>query len=167
MKLKIDHNIELVPISLEYAGDIYESFDEEIIRFLPIDIPPQKIEDTIAFINHSIEQMKNETDLVWVILKDDNFTGCCGIHTLPSRQPHFGLWIRREQQGQGIGKKVVQYVLNWAITNLDVEYIKYPVDKHNIKSLRLIKELNLVLSDVYKMGNIKKLEVEEYRLYKR
>ena len=165
MNLRIDDKLELVPISLDYTTDIYESFDNEVIRFLPIDNPPQKVEDTIAFIKRSIEQVNNGTDLVWVILNENRFAGCCGIHTLQLKQPHFGLWIKREQQGKGIGKKVVNYVLKWGISNLDVDFIKYPVDKRNKKSIRIIKELELELSDHYEMGNKKKLQVDEYRLY--
>ena len=167
MILKIDYKIELVPINLDYADEICKSFNESIIEFLPVDNLSHNIDDTIEFIKGSIEQRKNHTDLVWVILNENQFAGCCGIHTIQSKQPHFGLWIKKEQQGRGIGKKVVSFVLNWGISNLDVEFIKYPVDQRNIGSIKLIDGLDLKLSDHYQLGNQKKLEVNEYRLYKR
>ena len=167
MNIKINDKIELVPISLDYSREIFNSFDNDIIRFLPIDEPPEQIEETISFIKQSMDQMDNETDLVWVILVNNRFTGCCGIHNLKSKQPHFGLWIKKEQQGKGIGKKVVAYMLQWGISNLNVDFIKYPVDKRNKKSIRLIKGLGLKLSDHYEMGNKKKLQVDEYRFYKK
>lgn len=167
MNIKIDDKIKLVPISLDYSSEIFKSFDSEIIRFLPIDKPPEKLEETIAFIKHSIEQMNNETDFVWVILDKNKFTGCCGIHNLKSKQPHFGLWIKKERQGKGIGKKVVNQMLHWGVSNMDVDFIKYPVDIRNKKSISLIKGLELKLSDQYEMGNKKKLVVNEYRLYKK
>ncbi|WP_262696937.1 GNAT family N-acetyltransferase [Ulvibacterium marinum] len=124
------------------------------------------MEETIAFIEYSMEQVENKTDLVWVILNEGLFAGCCGIHGIPTKQPHFGLWIKSGQQGKGIGKKVVNHMLPWGISNLDIEFIKYPVDKRNQKSIHLISQLNLKLSDNYEMGNQKKLDVDEYRLYK-
>ena len=74
---------------------------------------------------------------------------------------------KTEQQEKGIVKKVVFYVLNWGISNLDVEFIKYPVDVRNTRSIKLIEKLDLKLSDHYKVGDQKILEVDEYRIYKK
>ena len=167
MNLKIDNNIELVPISLDYSTEIHESFDDEIIEFLPIEKLSDNIQDTIEFIKRSIEQKNSGTDLVWVILNESQFAGCCGIHTIQSKTPHFGIWVKREQQGKGVGKKVVHYVLNWGISNLEVEFIKYPVDKRNARSINLIKGLNIKLYDHYQLGEKKILETDEYRIYKK
>ncbi len=166
MKLKIDDSLSLLPISLEYSTVIFENFDQEIIKYIPLDHPPKKIEETVEFIEMSIDSMAKGTDLVWVILYEEVFAGCCGIHTLQSRQPHFGLWIKKGMQGQGLGRKVVHFMLHWGISNLDVEFIKYPVDQRNLRSIRLIEDLNLVLADRYEMGVEKKLDVLEYRIYK-
>ena len=167
MNLRIDDKIELIPISLDYGAEIHESFTDEIIEFLPIEKLPKKNEDTTEFIERSIEQRNSGTDLVWVILNENQFAGCCGIHTIQSKKPHFGIWIKTEQQEKGIGKKVVFYVLNWGISNLDVEFIKYPVDVRNTRSIKLIEKLDLKLSDHYKVGDQKILEVDEYRIYKK
>ena len=161
----IDNTIRLVPIGEDHATAIFKAFDRDVIKHLPIDAPPEKIEDTVVFVKHSREQMKKGVDLVWAILFENQFAGCCGIHDIPSKQPHFGLWIKTELQGKGIGKKVVHYVLDWGISNLDVAYIKYPVDRKNVRSIKLLHGLDLKLSDNYEMGNNKKLDVIEYRLY--
>ena len=166
VNLKIDDNLVLVPASLDYKIEIHENFNDEIIEFLPIENLSKRIEDTIEFIERSIAQRSNGTDLVWVILNGNQFAGCCGIHTIQYKKPHFGIWIKKEEQGKGIGKKIVHFILKWGISNLDVEYIKYPVDKRNKKSLSLIKELELKLSDHYKIDEQKKLLVDEYRIYK-
>ncbi|MDC6365774.1 MULTISPECIES: GNAT family N-acetyltransferase [Flavobacteriaceae] len=167
MEHYIDEHITLVPISMDYAKDMFASFNEDIIKFLPLDNPPSRIEETKAFVEHSVTQMQRGNDLVWVILYDNVFAGCCGIHSIPSKQPHFGLWVKKEMQGKGIGKKVVGYGLHWGINNLDVEYIKYPVDKRNTKSLKLIEDMRLKLCDHYLMGNTKKLQIDEYRIHKK
>lgn len=167
MNLIINNNLQLIPISLKFANEIHDSFTNEIIEFLPIDNVSEKLEDTIEFINISIQQKIDKTDYVWVIIHENKFAGVCGIHTIKSRQPHFGLWIKKEEQGKGIGKKLVNFILKWAISNLEIDFIKYPVDSRNIKSVRLIKDLNLELHHSYETVNIKKLKTDEYRLYKK
>ena len=166
MVMEIDDQIILKPIRLEDADVIFSNFNEEIIRYIPMDRPPEKVEETVAFIKASIEARNLGTDLVWTINYNGEFAGCCGIHTIQSKQPHFGLWVKQELQGRGIGKRVVHFMLNWGISNLDVEFIKYPVDRRNTKSLHLIKDLGLVLDHEYEQGDQKTLEIKEYRLYK-
>jgi len=166
MTIQIDAQIVLKPLQMEYAEAVFEGFDADVIRFLPLDEPPQKLEETQAFIAHSMAQMEAGTDGVWAIEHQKEFAGCCGIHGIPSRQPHFGIWIASAQQGKGVGKKVVRHMLPWAISNLDIDFVKYPVDKSNHRSIHLIEGLGLELSDNYTMGNRKKLDVDEYRLYK-
>ena len=167
MSVTIDDSIELVPISLDYLNDIHESFDQQIIEFLPLESVSSEKETTAGFIRHSIDQRDTGTDLVWVILFQKQFAGCCGIHTIHSRQPHFGLWVKKEQQQKGIGRRVVQHMLRWGIEKLDVEFIKYPVDERNTRSLHLLKGLNLELADYYETGEGKRLKIREYRLYKK
>ncbi len=167
MILKIDDHITLVPINMDFVNEIHASFTDEIIKFFPINTLSKKVEDTRAFVKHSMEQRDAGNDFVWAITNEQQFAGCCGIHTIQSRTPHFGLWVKKEQQGKGIGKKVVSYVLPWGISNLDVDYIKYPVDQRNKVSIGLIEGLGLELADHYQLGNQKILEVDEYRIYKK
>ena len=86
MNLRIDDKIKLIPISLDYVAEIHESFTDEIIEFLPIEKLSKKIEDTTEFIERSIEQRNSGTDLVWLILNENQFAGCCGIHTIQSKK---------------------------------------------------------------------------------
>jgi len=166
MTLTICKDIKLLPISRDYLHDIHNSFSNAIIEFLPIETLSGKIEDTLAFIDTSIKQRLKGTDLVWVVLYQQQFAGCCGIHDIASGSPHFGIWIKKELQGNGIGKKVVEFMLPWALSNLDINYIKYPVDRRNSRSLSLIKNLDLQLAKEYQTGSTKVLKVREYRLYR-
>ncbi len=165
MEVRIDNRILLTPVMPSFAGDIFQSFDEEIIRFLAVEDPPKKIADTEKFIRTSMEQAEKGTDHVWVILADHEFVGCCGLHSIMGRQPHFGIWIKQSAQGMGTGKKVVQFMLPWIVRKFDVDFVKYPVDHRNERSIKLIKGLPMIKSDHYRMGEKKILSVFEYRLY--
>ena len=166
MPLKINGPLVLVPINLDYTEEVFENFTEAVIRYLLVEEVPKQREDTMAFIETSMEQRQKGTDLVWVILYMQQFAGCCGLHNIQTKQPHFGIWLREELQGKGLGKQVVQYVLNWGLDNLEVEFIKYPVDQRNTPSVRLIRGLGLKVFDHYQAGVKKLLEIDEYRLYK-
>ncbi|NAY91113.1 GNAT family N-acetyltransferase [Muricauda sp. JGD-17] len=165
-ELRIDADIILRPIALQHVKEVYTSFDANIIQFLPLEEPPKNIEETIAFIKSSMEQHKKGTDLVWVILHQDELAGCCGIHSIHTKQPHFGLWVKAEKQGMGIGKKIVHYMPPWGVEHLAIDFIKYPVDQRNKRSIQLIDDLNLSIHCHYEMGNQKKLQIDEYRYYK-
>ena len=163
--LKIDDSTALRPIQLEDAREIYENFSLEIIEFLPVPSPPKAIGDTIEFTKHCLRQWQDNTDMVWVILDEDEFSGCCGLHSLRSKQPHFGIWVKKEKQGKGIGKKVVHYVLNWGVQNLNVDFIRYPVDKRNLRSIGIIEDLGLKPMASYEIRGDKKLSVVEYKYF--
>ncbi len=161
----VDEHLKLVPVSRIYSREIFENFTQEIIRYLLVEKPPVYISETEAFIDQSVEQMKNGTDIIWVILNDSEFTGCCGIHNIPSRQPHFGLWLKAGAQGKGHGSKIVRFGLNWAVQNLDIDYVRYPVDIHNSASISIIEKVTRTVHASYTMGENKRLEVNEYRIY--
>ncbi len=161
----VNEEIKLETMSPKYREDIFTEFNEDIIRYLLVEQTPEKIEETDAFISRAMSQMKDGVDLVWVIIANDEFCGCCGIHNIPSRTPHFGIWIKTNKQGQGIGFQVTKAVMEWAIKTLDVDYVKYPVDQDNIPSVRLIQKLTPTVYDRYLLRKGKELLVNEYRLY--
>ena len=163
--LSVDENLSLVPVSPAYREDIYQNFSSEVIRYLLVEHPPSDISETDAFITQAMEQMKKGTDLVWVIVENNSFCGCCGIHGIRTGTPHYGLWIRQSAQSKGIGSRVTKFMLKWAVANLDIDYIRYPVDENNLISRRLIEKITQTIHRRYKMGENKVLQVIEYRVY--
>lgn len=163
--MTIDKELNLTPIEMKDAKEVFAAFDARVIEFLPLESPPRQIEETESFIRAMVKQREEGEDLVWVIRSFSDFIGCCGIHTIKSRRPHFGLWIKHEQQHKGYGKKVVNHMLKWALENLDIDFIKYPVDKRNFRSIKIIEDYGAVLSAEYEEGEKKKLQILEYRLF--
>ena len=164
--LSVNNQLQLQPISRRYSDDIFTHFTSDIVRYLLVDKPPEAISETEAFIDRSVAQLKKGTDIVWVILYGQEFIGCCGIHNIPSRKPHFGLWIKKEAQGRGFGSRTTEYCMKWAVKTLDIDYVRYPVDSHNKPSIAVIQKLTPTIHGSYKMGEGKVLEVNEYRLYR-
>jgi RimJ/RimL family protein N-acetyltransferase len=163
--LKIDDQLSLTPVSAEYREDIFREFNETVIKFLLVEHPPEQIEQTDRFIYNSIEQMRNKTDIVWVILSGSEFCGCCGIHGIMKRKPHFGIWLKEDAQGKGLGYRVANFTMKWAAEQLDIDYIRYPVAEGNEASIRLIEKITSNVYRRYKMGENKVFWVNEYRIY--
>ncbi len=84
-------------------------------------------------------QIEAATDLIWVILYRTEYAGCCGLHDIASKKPQFGIWIKYDFQGPGLASKIVPYVLHWSLKNLELEYIRYPVDQRNTRSIQIIE----------------------------
>ncbi|MEM9649186.1 MAG: hypothetical protein AAF969_11955, partial [Bacteroidota bacterium] len=89
MEHHISEDITLTPIHLDYVQDIFEGFDKDVIQYLPLDEPPSQVDDTRAFVEHSITQMASGNDLVWVILYQNSFAGCCGRKRRKSTGPYY------------------------------------------------------------------------------
>lgn len=166
MKLKIDHKLALERINLSYLEDVFLSFDSEVIKYLPLKTPPKEISITKKFIEDAQERFAREIDLNFVILKESNFVGCCGIRGLNTKRGDFGYWIKKSEQGKGIGKKVASYLIHWSFENYELEYIKYPVDKRNLPSIKIIESIGGKIYDQYPFGEENCLDILEYRVMK-
>ena len=127
--------------------------------------PPQHISETEAFIHACIKGRDAGTDLVWALLANGAFVGCCGFHNIQSRKPHFGLWVKEAAQGMGRGSDVVAFMLPWGLRQLEVDFIRYPVDERNTRSIRIIGRLGAQLATNADFQLSDDLQLREYRVY--
>ena len=132
--------------------------------------PPDKIEETIEFIDYSLKTMEQEANLQLVILKieDGAFLGCAGLHNLKENTPELGIWIRADSHGKGYGFETIEGIVSWAKENTNYEELKYPVDKRNTPSRRIPEKLNGYIVKEYEETNLSgnKLYILEYRIRK-
>ncbi len=158
--------IRLEQISEKYAEPIFNALDEQIIRYLLMEKLPASISDTFDFIHESKEKIKKGTDLIYVIIdKENNFCGCAGMHAIHTRTPQLGIWLKNVVQRKGYGLQIIKTFVNWIQQNLDYDYIKYPVDRNNMPSIKIVQQLGGEICDEYILGENKKLDVLEFRIY--
>ncbi len=159
----------LQPISLKYAEIISQEFNSEVTKYT-YSKPAEHIGETLNFINKTIKNIKNKTDLVLTILKKNNqeFLGICGIHKIHTAKPELGIWLKQQAQGNNFGKEAIYLLKNWADRNLNYEYCLYSADKNNIPSRKIPENLGGQVFREYQItnqsGNI--LNLLEYRIYK-
>ncbi len=161
--------LRLLPISMDFAGDLFREFTPEITRFM-FPKPPDEIEDTYQFIQQSKFCMEKELDLVMIITdrSGSGFIGCCGLHKIHTPHPELGIWIRTGAHGNGYGYESVAAMVRWAEQELDYEYLIYPVDERNTASRRIPKRLGGQAFRAYEKknesGNL--LRIVVYRIFK-
>ncbi|MGM3305540.1 GNAT family N-acetyltransferase [Anabaena sp. WFMT] len=159
----------LQPISLKYKEDIFREFTPEITTYLYA-APPREIEDTEFFINESLLEMQKGENLIVVILKKDSqeFLGCSGIYKINSKSPQMGIWLKKSAHNQGYATEAIRSLKQWADANLDYKYLRYPVDRENDPSRRIVEKLGGQIYLKYKHINLsgRILNILEYRIHK-
>jgi RimJ/RimL family protein N-acetyltransferase len=168
LDIEIEGNrLLLKSISLAYKKPIFENFTEEITTYM-YPRPPKNTAQAASFIKNSLEGMKNEHELILVILKKDSqeFLGCAGIHRINTKHPEFGIWLKQTAHRKGYGLEAITVMKNWCEDNLDCEYFTYPVDEENYPSRRIPEKLGGEIVRAYKKRNLsgRILNLLEYRI---
>lgn len=168
-KIRINtERLVLKPISEEFIPEVNQYFTTDITVYMPYD-PDGNKQDTINFVQSSIKNLRNQTEIVFVILDKNtqNFIGCCGIHNINPESVEIGLWLKKDSQSKGIGKETVTSLLHFIEANFYVDYTIYPVDEENIRSRKIPQGLGFEEFKRYlkPKNDIKNLNIIEYRKY--
>jgi RimJ/RimL family protein N-acetyltransferase len=158
----ITERLLLVPINILYQADIFQEFTEDVARYL-VPQPTGDIDDTISFINDSLEKTLGGQELQLVALdkKTKEFLGCLGLHEINTKKPELGLWFKKSVWGLGYGKESMLALKNWAEANLEYENIIYPVFKDNLPSRKIAEFLGGKIIKEFIGKNFKGEESEE------
>lgn len=157
---------KIVPISLHYAEEVFQSFTDEISHFI---IPKsfKDLEEVNEFIKKAIQDNQANKKLQLLILhKNNQFIGGINLKKIQTKTPEFGIWIKKEYHGKKIGKKAITTLKNWAEQNFDYDYFIYPVDKNNIPSRKIPESLGGEIIREYQEVNQsgKTLNLIEFRI---
>ncbi len=159
----------LAPITREFAEQIFREFTENITTYM-YPKSPSKIKETYEFIDKAIKNMEENKELQMVVLDKSTkeFLGCVGLHSINTKTPELGIWIKKGAHGKKYGREAVATIADWAKNNLTFKYLKYPVDKNNITSRKIPEFLGGVIEAEYKQTTPygKQLDEVEYRIYK-
>lgn len=159
----------LVPISEDYAQEIFQEFTEEITRYM-FPAAPKHIDDTLDFIRSSINKLHSGKELNMVILKKETgeYLGGCGIRDIQSKTPELGIWIKKSAHGNKYGFEAVAGLKQWIDDNLQYDYIRYAVDKKNIPSRKVAEALGGLVAKEYTKKSLGGIELDEveYWIYR-
>jgi RimJ/RimL family protein N-acetyltransferase len=162
------NNLLLRGITLGYVPEIFKEFTAEITTYM-FPKPPEQIEETLAFVEKSIQENKEGSNLQIVITRKDTgeFLGCGGLHHINTATPELGIWIKKSAWGHGYGKETMIALKEWADQNLAYEYILYPVSKENHASRRIPESMGATVAREYDYTNMSGAVMHslEYRIY--
>lgn len=144
--------MRMVSISESFAEDIFREFTADITLFM-FPVPPDCIEDTMAFIHSCKENIALGCEVVLVAVDrvQGDFLGCVGLHGRDdSRKPELGLWFKKSVHGLGLGREAIGALINWAEHTLVLDAFRYPVDRANIPSRKIPESLGgIIVSEGY------------------
>jgi RimJ/RimL family protein N-acetyltransferase len=156
----------LKPISMEYKEAIFSEFTEEITSYT-YPQPAKTIAETETFIQESLQGLQAGTNLQLVILlkQTQEFLGCAGLHNL-DKQPELGIWLKKLAHGNRYGREAIAGIKQWAVKNINCDYLTYPVDKQNIASRKIPESLGGTIVRVNDKQNLagNTLHLLEYQI---
>lgn len=157
------------PIDLVDLRPIAREFTDDITLYM---YPPaaRSTMDVAPFIADSLEGLSNNTNLQLVAVlreKPDKFVGCIGLHKLATSTPELGIWIAKVFHRQGLGLEAIEALCDWAASEIDCDYLRYPVDRANSASRRIPETLGGEIEDEYDkiIPDGRMLNIVEYRIY--
>ncbi len=142
------------PVRLSDSEAINEMRRQEDVRANTLALATE----TIAFTESFLRNMGSD-DHVLVAEFDGKVVGMVGIHLLKSvRQRHtacLGMMVRTEYQGQGIGKKLLENILDLADNWLMLVRIELDVTSDNERAIHLYNSLGFEVEGRKKFSIIK------------
>ncbi len=158
----------LKPISLDFTNNIFEEFTAEITEYM-YPKPNENLEETKEFIQKVRQTDIEKTELHLVIQnKNSEFLGVIGLHELKTKNPKFGIWLKKSAHGNKYGQEAANGLKTWANDHLNYKNLLYPVDQRNIGSRKVAESLGGILQNkpienkINASGN--NLEIVEYQI---
>lgn len=134
--------LNLVPISLEYANQMFEELTEEITKHLSF-YPPKSLKQEYDFIDKSRKDMEEGSAIVLSILDKNTreYLGNVGLTQTDTKTPEMGIWVKKSAHGKKIGTEAAIGLKEWALKNLKFDYIIYTMAVENIPSKKIAESL--------------------------
>ncbi len=165
--LETEHLV-LKPIDICDAEAIFHFFTPNVTKYM-YPAPAKTIDDTLSFIQGSINLRKQGKEIVWVarLKYDDTFVGCFGLHHMDTRTPELGLWIQEGLFGKKLGIEGMSEVIRYAQKNVIHDYFVYPVDRRNRASRNIPESWGGIYKKTYPVTGLSgnKLDIIEYWIY--
>jgi ribosomal-protein-serine acetyltransferase len=150
--VKVDENLQLEQLTPEHAGEMFSMTDENreyLGKFMPW-VPFIKTpEDSLNYINDTIESRKNGTKFSYGLVYDGTLAGNVSLRNLnhESRPPEIGYWIIPEYSGKGITTRAVRALTDLGLNSLDLDRIILRANPDNVPSNKVAEKAGYQLVD--------------------
>ena len=136
-KILTSERLRLIPLTREYAKDIFENFNEKVTKYM-YPCPAEKLSETVKIVDLFIEKRKSGLEVVYAITLIDTgeFIGLVGLHNITQPVPELGIWTKLSSHGNHYGREAIGAVIEYAKI-LGITKLCYPVDERNIPSRKI------------------------------
>lgn len=157
----------LKPTSLASVAELYKEFTPQIALYMypePYDNETELMESSKKY----IAKMQNGECLAMdvFVTEKNGLIGRAFLIDILTKKPELGIWLKQSAHGHDYGKEIMHALYAWAKENIQYSFIKYPVDKRNIPSKKIIESMGGTVGKGYDVTNKagKVLYILEYRL---
>ncbi|MCL2869630.1 GNAT family N-acetyltransferase [Candidatus Saccharibacteria bacterium] len=159
--------LRLSSSTMKDARESFAEFTEEVAKYM---YPkPYGFDGWQKWFREAIVKNKNGQQWQFTIFDKitNEFIGMGGVHHIDGPTPELGIWTKESSWGHGYGREAVTAAVKWAQQNLSFDYLKYPVEKLNIKSRKIAEMNGGILEDEYLGEDARgeKMCLVEYRIY--
>lgn len=159
MVLKINSELELHPIQLSDAEDVFNTINTQrdyLGKWLPFVEYTQELKDTESFIESELKMPEGKLEFIFTIRKEGKFIGLItikGTDTL-NQKTEIGYWLSQDQQGQGIMTKAVDKLCDFIFNELKLNRIQINCAEGNSPSYKIPERLGFTFEGIQREGNL-------------
>lgn len=141
------------------AEIIYQAIDtnrEDLRVWLPFIDNLHSVADEEVFLNSLMETPIEQRNITFLIKKDTIFCGLVGfvLTDTINHKTEIGYWLLPEFRHQGIMKRSVHTLINWAIEKRDMNRIQIKCATGNIASNTIPRKLGFQLEGIERDGEL-------------
>lgn len=172
---KIDESIEMRPLMVSDAADIFEIIDSQrdyLGKWLPFVEFTIKLEDTEKFLHTVVNAPYERFEHVFAIVRNGKLVGIVGFKATDrqNKKTEIGYWLSEKFQKQGIITKSVRQLCKFAFDELDINRIQIKCAVGNTASSNIPKRLGFKFEGIERSGELysgnKFFDIEVYSILK-
>ena len=168
-QLEEGRKCKLILPETKYAEEMYNVIDNERERlgeYLPWVHNLKSAEEEKKVIKDTLQQMLDKKMFVLMVLVDGEVAGMVDLHEIKINvRAEVGYWLSGEYEGLGIITRSVEYLTEYAFTELNLHKLTILVQTENAKSSAVPKRLNFFKEGVlveHEMSNGKFVSLDLY-----
>ncbi len=142
IKIAVDSEIELRPLSFGSASLIYETINRNrkyLREWLPFVDNTKKVKDTENFILSVIESTCPKQNVIYEVWYNKEFSGLLGLKEFDSlnRKAEIGYWLSENKQGKGIMLRSCRALVDFGFKKLGIQRISVKCAVGNKRSMQI------------------------------
>lgn len=141
-RLPVDDSLDLVLLEPRHAGMLFALVDDNrahLRRYLPWVDLTRTVNDSMAFVQRSLEQLSRAESLQVGLFTRGALAGMAGYHTIDwaNRRTGIGYWLADGYQGKGLMTRAVRGLTTHAFMSLGLHRLEIRMAPDNHRSRKV------------------------------